>query len=271
MKAGTTWFDLVLRSHPGLALPEPVKETFFFDRYFPRGAAWYDEYFPNKGTSARRTEVCPTYALSSDAAIRYSAIAPANSTVAILVRDPVKRALSHLRHSGLKGYVSSEQFEVAVMEDPEIVRGSEYSICIETWERYLPNHHVDVLVLEHLLSLDGSELLEHLSRTLRLDPWPESTPIPTAVNTAVASRNPTVSRVAYQLSNALHRRGMHKAVAVARRFGRPLFVRAVHETRDSEADTEIANVRLAGLVEREAEFVEGRTGIAVRKYWGMAP
>jgi hypothetical protein len=132
-KAGTSWLDVMLRQHPSIFLP-PMKEVHFYDfiylpehrrwirssfekhlrrhgargglaDYFARLAAlprrqdaWYAAVFDHPDAAGRVTgEVTPAYSiLPAEGVARARATNPAMKIV-FIVRDPVDRALSHLR------------------------------------------------------------------------------------------------------------------------------------------------------------------------------
>lgn len=58
MRAGTSWLHHALSLHPGVSLPRE-KETFYFDRYFERGPAWYAAHFDAENPRAMRARSAP--------------------------------------------------------------------------------------------------------------------------------------------------------------------------------------------------------------------
>lgn len=94
-KCGTTWIDSYLRTRPEVGLPLQQKETFFFDKCFERGLAWYEAQF---GTSSEiGVEVAPSLFHKSQARENLAKTLP-NTRVVIVYRDPVDRAISHYFH-----------------------------------------------------------------------------------------------------------------------------------------------------------------------------
>lgn len=111
-KAGTTSLFHYLQSHPQILAPSR-KEIFFFDggrrlghdTYHERGLEWYRSYFPISRRSSNHYltyEATTSYLYSPVAASRIAETLPESRLIAIL-RDPVKRAISHYQHNLRKG------------------------------------------------------------------------------------------------------------------------------------------------------------------------
>ena len=66
-RTGTSWLHEILSGH--VALPEPTKETRFFDNHFHRGLEWYVHHFPRLAPGRHVGEVAPTYFASAPARI----------------------------------------------------------------------------------------------------------------------------------------------------------------------------------------------------------
>jgi len=104
-KAGTTWLKQQLARHPDVFMAR--KQLHFFDRNFHKGIGWYKSWFrsaaPEKICGEKTTEYfdIPTAAPFA----QYVANFFPQLKVIIILRDPVTRALSALRHmvnSGLE-------------------------------------------------------------------------------------------------------------------------------------------------------------------------
>lgn len=93
-KAGTTTLFHALRKHPSIQKGR-AKELHFADRYWSFGEAWYRRCFaPGSGVGMEAT---PNYLFYPKAAERMAGILPDAKFIAIL-RDPVKRAVSHYNY-----------------------------------------------------------------------------------------------------------------------------------------------------------------------------
>jgi hypothetical protein len=100
MKGGTTTLNAWLRCHPEVAF-SAVKEVHFFDKYYHRGLGWYRTYFPLlESLSGARCVLEATPAYSQDAITvserMYRHIPDAR--LILMLRDPVKRAISQYGH-----------------------------------------------------------------------------------------------------------------------------------------------------------------------------
>src|SRR5690554_3991052 len=96
MRAGTTWLHHALSQHPEIVLPRE-KETFYFDRYFDRGEAWYAAHFEERLGSALYGEIGASY-FSSDAARERIYASSPGALIIVSVREPAERAFSSFIH-----------------------------------------------------------------------------------------------------------------------------------------------------------------------------
>lgn len=132
-RAGTTWLDGVLRSHPGIFMPTNRKEVHFFDKHFELGVAWYEKYFPDEDHPANvvRGETTPRYLYDPSVPLRIHKTVPNAKLIAIL-RSPVDRAYSHygivMRDHGYRG-----SFEELLRENPRLL---DYGLYSEQLARY---------------------------------------------------------------------------------------------------------------------------------------
>lgn len=90
-KCGTSWIDEALRQLDPAMLPTHLKETFFFDQEFHRGAGWHRHLYPEDADF--RGEVSPTYFTSDLARTRLHEFCPQSRIVAIF-RSPLERMAS---------------------------------------------------------------------------------------------------------------------------------------------------------------------------------
>lgn len=129
-KAGSSWLHTLLDGIPDVATPTP-KDTFFFDRYFDRGTAWYEARFPDTGS--RRIEVCHDYLFSPMAAARLATYAPEASGL-MIARHPVERAFSAYQYMIRQGRIRpGTPFEAAVRDVEELVNHGAYGRHVGPW------------------------------------------------------------------------------------------------------------------------------------------
>ena len=106
MKCGTTSLNAWLREHQRVAFSS-VKEIHFFDKHYSRGIDWYRTHFPiwervAKGATCT-IEATPSYLFhATTTAARMQQWVP-NAKLIIMLRDPVKRAISHYNHARRNG------------------------------------------------------------------------------------------------------------------------------------------------------------------------
>lgn len=113
-KAGTSTLYRLLRDHPQIVIP-PSKEDPIFDAdaTAEQVRAYLDARFADAG-DARCGTVTPQYLSDPATAARMHAFAP-NARIIVLLRDPVKRALSHFQMSKLRG-LETRSFDDAVAD-----------------------------------------------------------------------------------------------------------------------------------------------------------
>jgi hypothetical protein len=103
LKGGTTSLFEALARHPGVAAPL-VKEVHYFDLNWHHRRAWYWRHFPRAASARGRVtmEASPGYLVHPEAAARAHRVIP-EARIAVLLRHPVERAISHYFHERLLG------------------------------------------------------------------------------------------------------------------------------------------------------------------------
>ena len=210
-KAGTTWLASNLRETPGAYVPH-VKELNYFNHiYLPAHRAWIDRARPLRELVSRRKfvpdefaerfdaycrhvrfapndawyaaqfeeaggrvagEFSPGYALLPDAGLRHVRRLNPHMTILIIIRDPVDRAWSGLRHEYRLG---ERAFDPATYADylddnPEVLAFSDAAVIIRRWKQVFGDQ-VKVLFYDDLES-DPDGFLRKACRALDLDPVP---------------------------------------------------------------------------------------------------
>ena len=123
-RAGTSLLHQILLGHPEVYVPRERKEVHYFDRYFERGVAWYEGYFP--AADAARSyraigEITPDYLATEEAPARIHALLPACRLIAIL-RNPVDRAYSWYQHAR-RSRNERRDFGIFVQEPHRLLEG----------------------------------------------------------------------------------------------------------------------------------------------------
>lgn len=121
-KAGSTWIWRALSAHPEVSTC-PVKDLYFFDRFYERGLAWYARQFPDSSRPVV-LEVCHDYLYSAVAARRMAAELK-HVRVFVSLRHPIERLVSGYLNMVRNGE-TVQPLEVAVEAVPELVDRSRY-------------------------------------------------------------------------------------------------------------------------------------------------
>jgi hypothetical protein len=158
-RAGTSLLHQILLAHPEVYVPRERKEVHYFDRYFERGVAWYEGYFP--AADAARSyraigEITPDYLATEEAPARIHALLPACRLIAIL-RNPVDRAYSWYQHAR-RSRNERRDFEIFVQEDPTALAWGLYHRHLQGYLARFSKDALLVLVYEELVRDPGREL-----------------------------------------------------------------------------------------------------------------
>ena len=176
-KAGTSSMFQYLNQHPNV-LRSIRKDVFYFDENSEKDLKWYSSFFPTLEEQKRREdrvgsavmtfEGATYYMFHPLAAQRVKALFP-QMKIIMLLRDPVKRAVSHYGHNvhgGFERLAMKDAFEKEAErlkgEAERIVRQTgyrsynhnhfsylargRYAEQIENWRSYFPSEQMLVLV-----------------------------------------------------------------------------------------------------------------------------
>jgi len=145
-RTGTTWLHEVLRGRA--VLPQPTKETRFFDTHFERGVPWYQSHFQVTSTNQCVGEIAPTYFASSEARQRIATLIP-DAKVVCIFRNPVERALSLYRVKRAYGWIPWT-FEEALQHDRELLESGKYATYLLAWQNRLGAERVLATIYDDL-------------------------------------------------------------------------------------------------------------------------
>jgi hypothetical protein len=215
-RAGTTWLFECLRDHPELCFPRAVKETFFFDRHFASGWAWYLAHFDAPGPGQRLAEIGPTYFADPAAAERIHAHNP-GCRVIVSLRDPAARTFSLYLHHLKKGRVHGD-FAAALRQMPELLETSRYAVHLPRWLAVFGAEQVRV-VLHDDIAREPERVLDEVYAFAGLAPVPAPREARERVNAASLPRYPRLARAATAGADWLRGRGLYGAVNLAKRLG----------------------------------------------------
>ena len=174
MKCGTTSLHNYLLEHPQV-LPSAYKEIKFFnlDANFQAGTEWYGAHFPpiEEGSGFITGEASPAYIRNRLAASRMRRTYEDLKLIVIL-RDPVRRAISHYFHRSRNKTAKTLETEMRrefrrapeYLADPEahrkwrsgFVMAGLYAQQLRTWLEYFPPEQFLILRLEDMKAgIDG--------------------------------------------------------------------------------------------------------------------
>ncbi len=221
VRAGSTWLDALLRSHPQIYMPQHRKEVAYFDLYFDRGPQWYASYFPDEQVEAHRHagESTPRYLYDPAAPARIQALLPDVEMIAIL-RNPVDRAYSHF---GLEVRDRGERrsFERALAEFDELTAVGHYSNHLRRYAEVFGPERVLVLIFEEVIAAPDLAM-QRLGQFLSVDPALFVSP--SRANESYRPRFPRARTLAKGFAARLRRAGFDRSIEVAKRLGlRQLF------------------------------------------------
>jgi Sulfotransferase domain len=156
-RTGTSWLHKVLSQHT--SLPNPTKETRFFDTHFHRGLKWYGAHFAASRRDRPVGEVGPTYFASPQACERIAATIP-KAKLIFVFRNPVQRVVSLYRIKRAYGMLPWS-FQDALDRDPELMESGMYAQHLDRWQRSFPSDQLLCTVYDDLRS-DPQSFLDML-------------------------------------------------------------------------------------------------------------
>lgn len=145
-RTGTSWIHQVLQRHANL--PNPTKETRFFDCHFHRGIDWYLKHFPEIRPECPTGEVAPTYFASSEARKGIAQTVP-RAKLIFVFRNPVHRIVSLYRVKRAYGLLRCS-LEEALRSDPELLASARYATCLQQWQEMFSEEQMLVTIYDDL-------------------------------------------------------------------------------------------------------------------------
>ena len=260
-KTGTSWMDVLLRSHPGVVLPSEVKETFYFndDSIHARGEDWFKALFATAEPLLKRGEVGPSYFHSESALPRIRAAAP-DCRIICSLRDPAARLYSFYLHLLQRGEVrAGEAFLDVLDQRPFLLETARYGHHTKRWQQAFGRERVTVLQYEDLLH-DKQGLVDSLCAGIGIDSIKVVDEMSGRVNESLMPSNQRVTRVAYSVARYLRRHGFHQLTNTAKNSGvrRLLFSSYSEKPRLSSDEQAVVHARLRDDLDLLSECVERR-------------
>lgn len=160
MKCGTTSLHYYLDLHPQISMSLEKELDFFIgEKNWNRGIEWYKSHFT--GSVKVHGESSPNYTRYpkwSGVPERMYSVVPDAKLIYIL-RDPIKRIISHYIHSYAKGRENRTINEaLADFENNSYVDGSKYYMQLSQYLNYFPDSSILVITLDELSTVPHATL-----------------------------------------------------------------------------------------------------------------
>lgn len=217
-RAGTTWLDGILRTHPNVYMSRYKKEVKFFDVWYDEGLNWYESYFPDKDISESHEVIREFTAL-----YLYSKNVPGrikkhitDAKLMVSLRNPVDRTYSHyglrIRDQGIQ-----TDFRTFIEQNPEVIERGRYARYLRRYFDHFDRDQVLVVVFEH--SIEDPErahrkIGDFLDIPADLFSVPEQ-----RQNSSYIARYPRLRAAVRRVGVALRRCGIDQAVDWAKAVG----------------------------------------------------
>lgn len=158
-RCGTTSLFRALAKHPAMMSNVlDAKGVHYFDTNYRQDKAWYFAHFPSQaerdahavtvGQKAVVGEASPYYLYHPDGAKRMAETIP-DAKIVVLLRNPVKRAISHHLHMVWEGHESVEDIDKALDLESERLAGLEQQLLADRSYVSRPHQHYSYLERGH--------------------------------------------------------------------------------------------------------------------------
>lgn len=200
-RSGTTYLYGILDEHPEIEMAKPLRpEPKFFldDDQYALGLDYYESHFFSDATARVRGEKSTSYIESEVAAQRISVTLP-DALIVVVVRDPVRRAVSNYRFTvehGIEDLPPADALRRAASGDRPwdrtrfsvspfdyLARGR-YVDYLERFAAHVARDQMRVLLFEELVA--DPSVVASLYERLGVDPTVRPSGLGTAVNAANA-------------------------------------------------------------------------------------
>jgi hypothetical protein len=216
MRSGTTWVHEYLAARSDVMLPSGTKETYFFDRSFDKGAAWYAKHFP---VGSQRPpfviEVGPSYLHAADAPARVMKTL-GQVPLVVIARNPVLRSWSHYVHLKRFGLCPGE-LRAAAKANPEILDASRYAYQLRRWGAVMGRS--PSLVSFEVLAESPVEFASAICAALDMPFVAANAETIGTSNANVAPSSPRLASLGAHVSYFLRDRRMYGVIEFAKKLG----------------------------------------------------
>jgi hypothetical protein len=153
LKCGTTSIHHYLGLHPEIQMSKPKELNFFVEEMnWDLGLDWYasrfDDRFRVRGESSPHYTNLPRFAGVPE---RIREHCP-DARLLYMVRDPIKRILSHWVHATGAGYETREMVPTLSMPDTQYMNRSKYWMQLQPYLELFDREQIEVIAQEELQS-----------------------------------------------------------------------------------------------------------------------
>jgi hypothetical protein len=168
MKCSTTAVGTYLSKHPKVNFCNIIEGDYFSHNNFKITSL--DEYFRVffKDKSGLKGESSPTYSHPRNVPSTAKKLKQnfADIKVILIVRNPLKRIVSHINHLKLDNYAVNDDFNICLEEYPNIIENSRFGFMVDEYIKVFGNEYFKVIKFEDIQSGIG---LEQICDFLELD------------------------------------------------------------------------------------------------------
>lgn len=254
MKAGTTSLYQALSQSPRLFLPED-KEPDILHRgnTVNECRRLYRRHFRGAPSDALLGEASTMYTMAPwfpSVAEHARDVCGGSLRLLFILRDPIDRIVSHLKHDHATGRLSHTDFDRAVIEEPRYVAISDYAKQLEPWVKAFGASQLHCIRFETFCDHQAKEVARSLE-FLGAPPIAEIEPI--KANAGESIRLSRINPLAHIARTPLYRSWFRQAIPArvrSRLQAAVLGQRAPIEVRLSAATMEFLRQRFANLPAR---------------------
>lgn len=214
-RTASSWLDKMLRQHHQVALPELVKETFFWDQRYSLGHNWYYNHFPSKDDPKILGEVAPTCFDDSEALNRIMADNP-NIKILICLRDPIERTYSLFCHNYATGRIK-DTFSNALKKNRRLLESSKYTKYVNAWEQKAGAENI-LIIQQEGVKQDPIGVLNDICHFIGINPiqWQEAEE---KYGERAKPRSLVLVRILSRFSRGFRHLGLHSIPELAKNIG----------------------------------------------------
>jgi len=253
-RTGTTWIYEYFRSRKDITLPEGLKETWFFSKFYYKGVKWYASYFKPKVSCKSIVEVDPTLFSHPEAPKRVYDTIGSDVLIICTLRDPVERSISHYRHAKRYGW-TKKPLTQALRVLPEIIDESCYTKHLKKWFSIFGRSRVLIFFYEELAQKPDM-FVERLCSTMKIPYISIPNHLKKRVNKSVAPRFLPLIRTLTPIAMLAHSYRIYKIIGLAKHMGfKKVFYRALGGGEKDQVEDEACRI-LTQKLKKENESIE---------------